>query len=242
MFILLNILICDDDKFIVNKISNLLKQYFIHNPIDYSISTYINSNTIYNIEQSFDIAFVDIEMPGINGLKLSQKLKEKNSNILIIIVTSFEQYLDDAMEIHVYRYLSKPIDENRFYVNLESAIKKFHDFHHKILLKDHSKTIRITTSDIIYITVSGHKSMIRTKNSKHYSDLTIKEWAQQINEPHNFAFSHRSFLIQLKHVLDFNKTCVTVKLNSDETEILPVSQRQYATFKKSFLKYMENAI
>lgn len=53
-------------------------------------------------------------MPGINGLKLSQKLKQNNPDILIMIITAFESYLDDAMEIHVYRYLSKPIDENRF--------------------------------------------------------------------------------------------------------------------------------
>lgn len=239
---MLSILICDDDKFIINKISALLKQYFAKRRIEFSILASTDPHQIYNSKQSFDLAYIDIEMPDINGLKLSQKLKQNNSNILIMIVTSFEHYLDDAMEIHVYRYLSKPIDENRFFINLESALKKYYHFHHEISFTYHSKTIRITTSDIIYITVSGHKSMIRTQDSQYYSDRSIKEWAKEINEPQAFAFSHSSYLVQLKYVTNFDKTTVTIRLGPRETEVLPMSQRKYVSFKKSFLGYMENAI
>lgn len=239
---MLSILICDDDEFVISKISLLLKQYFDKHKIEFSISTSSNPEMIYHSEQCFDIAYVDIEMPKIDGLKLSQKLKQNNPNILIMIVTSFENYLDDAMEVHVYRYLSKPIEPTRFFTNLDSALKRYHDFHHDILLHDHSKTVRITTSDIIYITVSGHKSLIRTKNSEYYSDRTIKEWEKQINEPQNFAFSHSSFLVQFKYVINFDKTSVTVRVSPNKTETLPTSQRRYIHFKKSFLEYMENIL
>lgn len=239
---MLNILICDDDKLIINKISSLLKRYFSKHRMEYSIFTSTDSDKIYESSQIFDIAYVDIEMSGISGLKLSQKLKQNNPDILVMIVTSFENYLDDAMEIHVYRYLSKPIDENRFFINLESALKKYHNFHHEILLTYHAKTIRIATSDIIYITVSGHKSMICTKDTQYYSDRSIKEWAKKINEPQNFAFSHSSYFVQFKYVTNFDKTNVTIRLGPTETETLPMSQRKYVSFKKSFLEYMENAV
>lgn len=239
---MINILICDDDELVINKISLLLRHYFQKHKIEFSIFTSLNSETIYHSNRYFDIAYIDVEMPKFNGLELSQKLKQNNPNILIMIVTSFENYLDDAMEVHVYRYLSKPIDPTRFFANLDSALKKYHDFHHDILLHDHSKTVRITTSDIIYITVSGRKSLIRTKNYEYYSDRTIKEWEKQINEPQNFAFSHSSFLVQFKYVVNFDKTSLTVRLSPDKTETLPISQRRYISFKKSFLEYMENIL
>ena len=103
---LLNILICDDDIMIVNKITSLLNHYFSQHSMEYLIFSSVDSGEIYESDQVFDIAYIDIEMPGINGLKLSQKLKQNNPDILIMIITAFESYLDDAMEIHVYRYLS----------------------------------------------------------------------------------------------------------------------------------------
>lgn len=122
-------------------------------------------------------------MPKINGLELSLQLKQNNPNILIMIVTYFEHYLDSAMEIHVYRYLSKPIDEKRFFTNLKSALKQYHLSRHKITITHYSKTVRITTADIIYITVSGHKSMICTADVQYHSDRSIKDWRKEINEP-----------------------------------------------------------
>lgn len=239
---LLNILICDDDIMIINKINSLLNHYFSQHSMEYLIFSSVDSAEIYESDQVFDIAYIDIEMPGINGLKLSQKLKQNNPDILIMIITAFESYLDDAMEIHVYRYLSKPIDENRFFINLTSALKKYHNFHHEILLTNQSKTVRITTSDIIYITVLGHKKMICTKDALYYSNRSLTELVKEINEPQNFAFSHSSYLIHLKYVTYFDKSSVTVRLSPSKTELLPMSQRKYVSFKKSFIEYMENAI
>lgn len=53
-------------------------------------------------------------MPGVNGLSVTKHLQTLNPNIIVFIVTSFQGYLDDAMDLKVFRFLSKPIDENRF--------------------------------------------------------------------------------------------------------------------------------
>ncbi len=53
-------------------------------------------------------------MQGVNGLELSEKLKQLNPNIIVIVLTSFQNHLDSAMKIHVFRYLSKPIEKKIF--------------------------------------------------------------------------------------------------------------------------------
>ena len=85
---LLNILICDDDIMIINKINSLLNHYFSQHSMEYLIFSSVDSAEIYESDQVFDIAYIDIEMPGINGLKLSQKLKQNNPDILIMIKNS----------------------------------------------------------------------------------------------------------------------------------------------------------
>ena len=65
-------------------------------------------------------------MPGRSGIHVGAELMQKNVYVKIIIITSFPDYLDEAMNFHVYRYLSKPIDENRFCRSLSAALKQLH--------------------------------------------------------------------------------------------------------------------
>jgi sensory transduction protein lytT len=65
-------------------------------------------------------------MPGRSGIHVGAELMQKNVYVKIIIITSFPDYLDEAMDFHVYRYLSKPIDENRFCRSLSAALKQLH--------------------------------------------------------------------------------------------------------------------
>ena len=63
-----------------------------------------------------DILFLDVEMPRMNGIYVGKELKKKKDKIIIFIVTSYSEYLDETMRFHVFRYLSKPLDKQRFSV------------------------------------------------------------------------------------------------------------------------------
>ena len=73
-----------------------------------------------------DLLFLDIEMPGMNGIYVGNELKKANKNVLIFVVTSYSEYLDEAMRFHVFRYLSKPIDRQRLFRNLKDALDLYH--------------------------------------------------------------------------------------------------------------------
>ena len=98
---MINILICDDDIKIINEVKKLL--HFIKNntKMDFCIETKNNANFINKTNIKYDIAILDIEMPGTNGLALASTLKDVNPDIIIIIMTSFSDYLDSAMGISV---------------------------------------------------------------------------------------------------------------------------------------------
>lgn len=116
---MIKLLVCDDDLSITKQVSQLVKKFAQEHKIQFDITIENCSENILKKAEAYDIAIIDIEMPSINGIRLSAKLKLLNPDTIVIILTSFQNYLDSAMKIHVFRYLSKPIDKNRFYLNLK---------------------------------------------------------------------------------------------------------------------------
>ena len=64
-----------------------------------------------NKGKSIDLAFLDIEMPGLNGIQLAKKLKVDNPSINIIFVTAYDQYALDAIKLHASGYITKPVSK-----------------------------------------------------------------------------------------------------------------------------------
>lgn len=176
-------------------------------------------------------------MPGINGLRLSEKLKEFNSDTIVIVLTSFQNYLDSAMRIHVFRYLSKPIDKNRFYSNLKEAVEEYRLISKTITITNNGEVHLIKTKDILYIENQKYGSIIYTNRGDFYTNIKPKELRQKIDQNECFVFSHNSILINLQNVIDFNKTTIVLRKGKCETISTYISQRKYPNFKKAFFDF-----
>ena len=101
----MKILICDDDISIVQTVKANIVALAEKHKIDFIIDTCTNSEKVYKSEACYDMAFSDIEMPHIDGLTLISRLKEINGNIIVFVITSYECYLDSAMDLDVFRYI-----------------------------------------------------------------------------------------------------------------------------------------
>jgi two-component SAPR family response regulator len=77
----------------------------------------------YLRENPLDAVFLDIEMPGINGLQLSEQIQNLNENIEIIFVTAFNQYAVEAFELQAVDYIMKPLTEERLGKTIRRLLK-----------------------------------------------------------------------------------------------------------------------
>ena len=112
----MRILFCDDNNAILEQLRSYVSDYFKENGGQQpELVCYDNGDALLAAETRADIAFLDVEMPGINGIQLGAKLKEMNPHIKIFIVTSYPDYLDEAMRFRVFRYLSKAIIEGQYW-------------------------------------------------------------------------------------------------------------------------------
>lgn len=143
--------------------------------MDFFIDLKSSAKDVLNSSVNYDIAFIDIEMPEINGLTFAEMLNPTNEDMIVIVITLFQSYLDDAMKIHVFRYLSKPIDSERFLRNLKDAVLSYQKIS-KTILVDSKKEIHVVkTKDILYIENKKYGSIIYTKNNTFKTSKKPKE-------------------------------------------------------------------
>ena len=234
---MIKVLVCDDSIKITEQVSKLICNFEQKYKMEFEVWIENSSEFILTKPEQFDIAIVDVEMPGISGLHLSKKLKSINPDIIIIVLTSFQSYLDSAMKIHVFRYLSKPIDKNRFYLNLKDALNEYRLISKTITIVNNDEVHLIKTKDILYIENQKYGSIICTKRGNFRTNKKPKELSLIIAQEHCFVHSHNSIIVNLQNVIDFDKKNIVLRKNENELVTTYISQRKYSDFKKAFFSF-----
>ena len=146
----MRILICDDDLSITQSLSQIIKTYFNKKKVNnLDIVTFNDGDSLLSDKSQKDIVFLDVEMPGFDGIYVGNELKKQNESVIIFIVTSYLEYLDAAMRFHVFRYLSKPIDKQRLFQNLDDALELYYSINQKIAVETKSGVTSVLTCEFL---------------------------------------------------------------------------------------------
>lgn len=113
----MKILLVDDEELQLMRLESAVKAVVS----DAELLKYTNPVEAYdaNKDNQIDIAFLDIEMPLINGVQLAKKLKHLNPLINIIFVTAYDSYALEAYKIHASGYVTKPVNEEKIKAEIE---------------------------------------------------------------------------------------------------------------------------
>lgn len=232
----MRILICDDDRDIVTQLQKYIMEFFKSRKIKSpEIQCYGSGEALLSDAGAKDIVFLDVEMPGLNGIYVGRELKEADENAIIFIITSYVEYLDDAMRFHVFRYLSKPLDKQRLFLNMRDAIQLYNSTNIKIPIETRDGIYTCKASEIISIEVMGRLLTIHTLSRDFTSLQNMDYWSRTLDMPCFFR-THRSFIINMKHVTDFNHSLI--HLSDGYTAYL--TKRKYQAFKNAYFLYLES--
>lgn len=233
----MRIIICDDDVQIIKNLKSILVNYFKANSLKLpEIETYNNGEDLLNDKYSKDIVFLDIEMPDVSGIYVGNELKIQNRNTIIFIITSYLEYLDDAMKFNVFRYISKPLDKLRIYRNMNDALALYSESMHNVLIETKNCSFTVSSNDIIFVEVLGHTLTVHTTLQDYISTKNMNYWKKMLDLP-SFFTSHRSYHINMKYVTSFDHS--TIHLYNDKYTAY-LARRNYTLFKDSYLLYLES--
>lgn len=232
----MKVAICDDNLNIVDEVKNLLDEYALSKNLSLDISTFNDGQAVLESNEKFNIAILDVEMPGCNGIELGKILREKNRHIVLMYITSHKKYLDEALNLNAARFFEKPIDSKRFYDGLDNALKRIDNTTIKFFLKGNNASVRINAGDIIYVEIEpiGHrKTKVVTEEKTYISSNKIAFWEEHLISS-LFVKTHKSYIINMEYITKYENNT----LQLDGKYNIPISRNYQSSVHKAFIRYM----
>lgn len=155
--------------------------------------------------------------------------------MIVFVVTSYSEYLDEAMRFHVFRYLSKPLDKQRFFRNLKDALAYYNSITLKIPVETKQAVYSFPASQIIAIEAQGRKVIVHTARQDFDSIHNMNYWLEKLPQ-NSFFQTHRSFIVNFEHIVDFDHS--TVHLSNPQITAY-LTRRKYSSFRNAYLLYLE---
>ncbi len=230
----MKIAVCDDEQIYIDNIVELLDIFSDKNNIDFEKSTFINSAEVMSSDIKFDIAVLDVEMDNMNGIKLGEKLREQNPNIILIYVTAHKKYLDDALNLNAVRFFEKPLNEQRFFKGLQDAIKRIDNSTIRFYLKDKKTMERILAQDIIFVEIENRKTKIVTHNKEYHSNHHISFWQDNLTST-IFISPHKSYIINFNYVTAYERDYIIL----DGRYKVNIARNKQSDFYQKFMRFVE---
>lgn len=183
----------------------------------------------------FDLAFIDIEMPGMNGLDLARRLGKP-----VIFTTAYKAYAADAFEIDAIDYLVKPINGERFRKAVEKAASLFANTTPKntnaLFNTDRGKML-IDFNELLLIETQGNEPRDKHVLTKEGTEIILKNYSfqtlKQLVHPYLVQINKRQ-MVSVKAVQSFTSTVVIVNNNNT-----PQQLSLNSIYREDFLKTIE---
>lgn len=229
----MNILICDDEKDFL-EISHLHVQEYMRNRyIPHTITATDNPLMILQSTQTFDLAFLDIQMSSIDGLKLAKELRNRNPKLALFFITNYDEYQDDAMDLQAFRFFKKPFNVQRLYSGLDKAMEYIDGTYVEVFFSSNSQQEKILVDDILYVTRANRKILMVSKHGSFYTRDTLDQWCEKL--PMRFFYLvHNSFLVNLHYVRKYAYS----ELILDDGTYIPIAAKKQAAFRKYWFAYL----
>lgn len=234
----LHIAICDDDRQHASKLEEVLirliaKIQGIHSHID----IYESGEALLRAMEhtAYHILYLDMEMPGEDGITVAERIRKVNDKIIIIFVTSHSTYMYRSFQVQPFRYLLKPIQNEELHVATMKAIAQCQQRNDVLTFAMNQMMYHLRVSEIMYITVErGKKLMIITTNETYSYYGKLGELADQL-EPYHFCRVHSGYVVNWDYVRALGKNQLVLKNGA----IIPISRTKSASSLQSYHHFIE---
>lgn len=232
----MKIAICDDEIEFCQKINDALNKVISDDDIVKCFDSGINLLNSMN-EEKYDIVYLDIEMPGIYGLEVAERLQKINAGTLIIFVSSYNCYISKAFKINAFQFLIKEYaDESEIVSEYNRAKERYRLEHYLYTIKKKDTVEKIEIKMIVYIE-SRHRHLyaITVDGNKHeFRGKIINE--EKKLKMFNFVRIHESILVNMAYIRRIESS--SLKLKYQEDNYIPISRRYKENLMNEFNLYI----
>jgi len=232
---------CDDDLSVLNEIKDLLEQYLVKRSQKITYAAFCNPlDLMTEIEKGerFDALFLDVIMPGQDGIRVAEEIRQYDTAVKMSFLTSSAEFAVQSYTVGAYFYQMKPIGEQSFYNLLDTIIEEYQrEWQYSLVLRCKSGTTRIDLDRLEYCEVMGRTLLFHMKNKTVLeSSGRLDELCSQLAECENFLRPHRSFLVNMEYIQNISCKAITM----DSLAQIPIPHGKCSEIKNTYLKYAFN--
>ena len=201
----MRIAICDDEKKDIKRLVSLLEKYGADKQMDVNTSTYETASDLIAAmpETEWDIIFLDINMEGMDGLSLAGRIREKDEEVPIILVTAFINYALDGYKVRASRFLVKDDLDKTLPECMDDICIQLQKKKKNMLFNCVEGDVDIMLSEIVFIETTGHKSIIHLGSEDYHLYESMDELENRL-KVYGFIRVHQSYMVNIRHIRSIN--------------------------------------
>lgn len=231
---MLQIAVVEDDANAREQVNTFLAQFAKEHNTEFQVSLFSDgAELIQDYKPIYNIIFLDIEMPQMNGMEAAEKIREQDEDVVLVFITNMVQYAIRGYAVGALDYVLKPITYYTFSTKLKRAIgmvRKRSSGH--IILSLPDGAVRLETRQIYYVDIQNRMLHYHTELGEFVLRGTLQSAEEEL-APFNFVRCNYWYLVNLMHVSEVRKDSVMVK----EYE-LEMSRRNKTAFMTALTNYV----
>jgi DNA-binding LytR/AlgR family response regulator len=235
--------ICEDEADIARYIEKTLRQEFLNIGIQVSFDVYDNGERLikqFEMHYHYDMIFMDIEMPDIDGISVCRRIREMNTDTLVVFISNKEELVFSSFEVKPFRFIRKS--------HYDSMIKGIIPAIREELLRRKPRLIQVAdpaTKDVytfdvnslLYVEAQLKYSVFHTKSGNVEIKVKLMDIESQLNK-YDFLKPHRSYLVNPSYISVIRRSEICMK----DEQIIPVSRGRIDIIKQQYLEYINKTL
>lgn len=192
---------------------------------------------LQNYQPVYDIILLDIEMPHVNGMDAAERIREMDSEVVLMFITNMAQYAIRGYAVGALDFVMKPLNYYTFSTHLVRAIKRVQSKgREQILLSLTDRVRKIDVRQIYYVEVQNRMLHYHTDEGEFILRGTMQSAEQQL-APHHFVRCNYWYILNLMHVTEVRKDIAVVAGHE-----LEISRRNRTSFLTALTEYMGGGV
>ena len=231
---MLKVAIVEDDRTNANELIEFLKIYEKDSDEVFDISHFENGLAILGKGKfDYDIVFMDVEMPKMNGMETAKQLRKLDDGFCLIFVTGLIQYAVDGYELNASDFMVKPLKYFPFAQKMSRILKKiYRKKKAEVVLSVTDGKRRVFIHEIRYVEVRGHAVLYHLKDETVQVRDTLINVEKQLSQ-YGFAKCNSCYLVNLSYVSQIAKNYVIV-----ENDKIQVSRSKHVSFMTDYARFL----
>jgi len=235
---MIHISVCDNEAAVREDIAGILNNC----SKNIEITQFSTGEELLEAKNIFHIHIIDIELDNMSGIDVAKqiRLREKNkrSKSIIIFVTGFREYMEDAFDVNAFHYLVKPIDEKKMSTVFKHALKevfvRYKQEKQYVIVRYNGMQKKVLIKDIYYIESNNKKVVFHTKDGNIETYGKMDDWENELGD--NFYRSHRCYLVNMEKITAYSVD--TIDVVGGDSVIM--ARKKYPDFVKAYMRYAKD--